>query len=287
MLSHAHYLIHNTNGTWYQWLSVFAIALVIHTVTLLSLSPTTPSTGAKAKGYEGIDIGLKKLVASTKAGTENTHTTVNTTSQPKPATTATTATTKVQKPTIAPKPTPKKIPASKPKPVSKTTPTVIQEKAVNNTSNKLMDNNKVSTEKKQFSNNEHTHANKGNAQQDLLANAAVNSGHNAQKPSLGGGNPNAKASYDATLRSWLERFKRYPSAAKRRGQQGIIHLQVTIDRQGKLITYKLLSHSPYRLLNKAVEKMIVRATPLPPVPKGMAIHQDELTLVIPVSFLLQ
>jgi len=101
----------------------------------------------------------------------------------------------------------------------------------------------------------------------------------------GGGIPGAKRDYFALLSAWLERHKQYPSRAQRRGQEGTVYLRFVVDREGKVLSYRIERTSGHDLLDREVEKMIRRAAPLPAMPNQLA--QSRLELVVPVSFYMR
>lgn len=113
--------------------------------------------------------------------------------------------------------------------------------------------------------------------------AAPNAGNGAAATS--GGNPGVEADYYARLLAWLEEKKDYPARAQMRRMQGIAHLRFIIDGQGNVLRYQIERSSGHRLLDQAVEKMIEKADPLPPIPAELA--KDRLDLVVPVQFLLK
>ena len=96
-----------------------------------------------------------------------------------------------------------------------------------------------------------------------------------------------KVAYETTLLVWLERYKRYPSSAKRRGQEDRIELEFVIDKDGNVLSHKIVKSSPYGSLNKAVAKMIKRASPLPSVPEALRGNKTTFTYVVPILFELR
>jgi len=101
----------------------------------------------------------------------------------------------------------------------------------------------------------------------------------------GGGLPAATADYMAMLQAWLERHKEYPRRAQIRRQQGTALLYFVMDREGRVIEYRLQQSAGHTLLDRAVAAMIERAQPLPKIPEDMG--QARLELVVPVRFFLR
>ncbi|MCK7576413.1 MAG: energy transducer TonB [Chromatiales bacterium] len=93
------------------------------------------------------------------------------------------------------------------------------------------------------------------------------------------------ANYQGTLAAWLNRHKRYPDRARRLRQQGTVRVSFTIDRQGRLISHRIVGASGYPLLDQEVEALVRRASPMPPFPAGLT--QSQLTITVPISFNLR
>ncbi len=112
--------------------------------------------------------------------------------------------------------------------------------------------------------------------------AAKNTSAAAPKPGVQA----AKADYGyyQLILDRLERLKKYPSRARRRGEQGTVVLSFTLNRDGSLKHYKIRQSSGSKALDIAVKKLIKRATPFPAVPEN--ISTDKLELSVPISFAL-
>lgn len=91
--------------------------------------------------------------------------------------------------------------------------------------------------------------------------------------------------YLATLAAWLERHKQYPLQARARGEEGTVLLRFTIDRDGRLLSWRIDRGSGSASLDREVGTMLQRAEPLPPIPDAMA--QAQLELTVPVRFRLR
>lgn len=103
--------------------------------------------------------------------------------------------------------------------------------------------------------------------------------------SRGGGMAGAAADYMSQLQAWLEKHKEYPRSARLRRIEGAVLLYFAIDREGRLLAYRIERSSGHRLLDKETIAMIKRAQPLPPLPREMA--RDKLEVVVPVQFALR
>lgn len=107
------------------------------------------------------------------------------------------------------------------------------------------------------------------------------SGDNSQ----GGGLAGAAVDYMSMLQAWLEKHKEYPRAARLRRIEGAVLLYFAIDRDGRLLAYRIERSSGHRSLDKETIAMINRAQPLPPIPSNMS--RDKLEVVVPVQFSLR
>lgn len=94
--------------------------------------------------------------------------------------------------------------------------------------------------------------------------------------------PEASAGYRALLSAWLESHKRYPDAARQRGEEGRAVLRFSVDRSGRVLDYAVTSSSGYPDLDQSVEEMLRGAT-LPPFPAGMPQHEMQVSVTIRFS----
>lgn len=92
--------------------------------------------------------------------------------------------------------------------------------------------------------------------------------------------------YEQHLIEWINRYKRYPLAAQKRRQQGVVTAVFTIDGGGHLKSYKIASTSGYKLLDKAVIKMLKRANPMPEVPMEIREGKSSFSYAVPIVFSL-
>ncbi len=83
----------------------------------------------------------------------------------------------------------------------------------------------------------------------------------------------------------LQQYKRYPSEAQSRGEEGVVELSFTVDRNGRVLSRAIVRSSGHRELDNEVMSMIERAQPLPPFPASMP--QAKLDLTVPIKFSLQ
>jgi periplasmic protein TonB len=100
-----------------------------------------------------------------------------------------------------------------------------------------------------------------------------------------GGALRVEPSWQTALVRHLQQYKRYPSDAQSRGEQGVVQLSFTVDRTGRVLNREILHSSGHRELDNEVMSMIERAQPLPPFPASMP--QAKLDLTVPIRFSLQ
>ena len=80
----------------------------------------------------------------------------------------------------------------------------------------------------------------------------------------------------------LERAKRYPSGARRRGEEGVAYVSFAIDPQGRVLSAQLARSSGHSELDQEVLALVRRASPLPPPPPGVP-----STITAPVKFAIR
>ena len=95
--------------------------------------------------------------------------------------------------------------------------------------------------------------------------------------------PTISPDYRALLGSWLESHKRYPEAARQRGEQGRAVLRFRVDRAGRILDYAVVSSTGFADLDAAVENMM-RGAIMPPFPPSM--QQPEITVSVTIHFAL-
>jgi protein TonB len=95
----------------------------------------------------------------------------------------------------------------------------------------------------------------------------------------------AKASWEAQLVGWLERYKRYPRPAQEQHQEGVVYLRFTMDRAGRVLAAQIDRGSGFALLDEEATALVQRAQPLPAPPPETP--GATITLTLPVQFSLR
>jgi periplasmic protein TonB len=91
--------------------------------------------------------------------------------------------------------------------------------------------------------------------------------------------------WESELVAHIERFKRYPAAARDKGQQGVAQVAFTIDHQGHLLSSHIVQSSGSPLLDQETLAMLARAQPMP-TPPGK-VPDSQLYFVVPVFFTIR
>jgi protein TonB len=95
----------------------------------------------------------------------------------------------------------------------------------------------------------------------------------------------AQATWEGALVAHLARFKRFPPAAQRRGEQGIVLMHVTMTRAGMVVAMTVVRKSGYADLDEEAKAWMSRAQPLPAAPPEVTAQQPEI--VVPLRFTLR
>jgi protein TonB len=100
-----------------------------------------------------------------------------------------------------------------------------------------------------------------------------------------GGAPRIESSWQTALVRHLAQYKRYPSGAQSRGEEGVVMLTFSVDREGRVLAHHVARSSGYPELDAEVMAMIERAQPLPAFPPSMT--EPTLDLTVPIRFSLR
>jgi protein TonB len=95
-------------------------------------------------------------------------------------------------------------------------------------------------------------------------------------------NSNAIPGWKRQVVALLERNKRYPAAARQRGDKGTAELAFSLDRKGRVTVARLIKSSGSSALDQEALDLVRRAQPFPPPPDAMPGAQIDLT--VPVRF---
>ena len=98
------------------------------------------------------------------------------------------------------------------------------------------------------------------------------------------GTRNWEDSVRLDLMNWLERHKRYPIAARRKGVQGAVLVRFVVNSEGVLLEKELLESSGSKHLDSAAMKLLSRAAPYPKLPEQLM--ADVLEVRLPIEYRL-
>ncbi|MTJ83606.1 MAG: energy transducer TonB [Telmatospirillum sp.] len=92
-------------------------------------------------------------------------------------------------------------------------------------------------------------------------------------------------SWQGALRAHLERYKRYPSVARFRHQQGVSFVRFAMTRDGQVRWARLERGSGTGILDEEALDLVTRAQPLPAPPPEVT--GGEIEIVVPIQFFLR
>ena len=104
----------------------------------------------------------------------------------------------------------------------------------------------------------------------------------ATAPAAGRPPPKSVVRWQSLLAAHIEKFKRYPLAARADRAQGVATVEFTIDHQGRLLNSRIVHSSGWATLDQETLAMLERAQPLPRPPEQAI--DSELFFVTAVRF---
>ena len=96
---------------------------------------------------------------------------------------------------------------------------------------------------------------------------------------------NHKQQYLTYLSAVIAEQQRYPKKSRRKNEEGVISVRVTINPTGELQSVHIISNSRYNRLNRESLAMVRRAAPFRPLPQVLA--DQPLTVILPIQFSLR
>lgn len=94
--------------------------------------------------------------------------------------------------------------------------------------------------------------------------------------------PEAAAGYRALLSAWLEAHKRYPDAARQRGEQGSAIVRFRLDRSGRVLDFGVTQSTGHADLDAGIADML-RGAQMPPFPPGLTLSQLDVSVTLRFS----
>jgi protein TonB len=99
-----------------------------------------------------------------------------------------------------------------------------------------------------------------------------------------GGAPRVEPTWASGLVKHLQQYKRYPTDAQSKSEEGTVILGFSVDRTGHVLSRHIVRSSGHADLDEEVMSLVDRAQPLPPFPPTMT--QAQLELTVPIRFSL-
>ncbi|EAT10938.1 energy transducer TonB [Bermanella marisrubri] len=164
-----------------------------------------------------------------------------------------------------------------PKPDTKTPPVKLDDSVQSSSTNKIVIPKKNQEDRKPLNEEVTKHS---NAKQPLISTGLASDTEN-------GGQVGALDHYMKELLNWLHQHKRYPKKAKRKKIEGVVHLAFTMNRKGEVLEHRVEQSSGSSILDNAALRVLVQASPLPPVPQDFNTGKTNLSLVLPVEYKIQ
>ncbi|MDO6784697.1 energy transducer TonB [Neptunomonas phycophila] len=251
----------------HHWIIMFVVAIALHLLVFIGLAHSK-TEGAKDKGELGIEIDLGMLGDLGEAQETVEVTAVEPPPAPEP------------EPEVEPEPEPEPEPP-KQKPVVKVKPKPEKPKKVV----KKQPPREVKPEPKPSTNDAVVTDSPPSDQKTNSTVAQRKASTGIGQSRTTGGNPGALQSYNALLQAKLAKYKRYPIASRRRGEEGEVRLHFVVDRSGKVLEHSIKGSSGSKRLDDAVLKMLKKAQPFPPFPDEITASQ--MSYNIPVGFYLK
>jgi periplasmic protein TonB len=94
--------------------------------------------------------------------------------------------------------------------------------------------------------------------------------------------PAALIRWQSALAAHIERYKRYPTAARAHHEQGIATIAFTIDHEGHLLRSSIVQSSGSLALDQETLDMLARAQPMPKPPESTP--DRALSFIVPIRF---
>lgn len=94
--------------------------------------------------------------------------------------------------------------------------------------------------------------------------------------------PQTQKDYYSKLKAYLDRYKRYPHAARLRREQGVVQVKFNLNRDGHILSYAVVKSSGFAALDEEAQSLMARAGRLPPFPDDMT--EERLEVHLPIAF---
>lgn len=93
--------------------------------------------------------------------------------------------------------------------------------------------------------------------------------------------------YAGQIRERINQFKRYPLIARKRGKEGVVALEFSLDTHGTLLNSRILLSSGTTILDRAALKALTDANPFTPPPPELELElETRQTFQVQIQFAL-
>lgn len=99
----------------------------------------------------------------------------------------------------------------------------------------------------------------------------------AQPATISNTSRNHTNAYPARVRAYVESHKVYPRGAKRLRQEGAVTISFTIDREGRLLSSRIVRTSGIAAFDQEALAVLKRAEPMPKPPRDVTGSTLEMT----------
>lgn len=273
------------------WLLAVLFASMVHAAGLMVFAHSDIE-GGKDSGEQGVEIDLGMLGDAGEASVESEQAEPAPVEEPEPVVEPEPDPVKAPapEPVVEPEPVPevKPVPVRQPEPVIPKQQTEVK---VKKQPEKPKSAKSVKSEPAPEADPVISKPVSATATRTAKATRVDSSMHSRTKQSTGsadavtsGSQTAVRQSYFSMLTATLAKHKRYPTISRRRGEEGTVKLFFVVDRNGRVLDYRISESSGSKRLDETVIRMLENAAPLPPFPDDMI--QDQLEVNVPVAFQL-
>jgi periplasmic protein TonB len=92
----------------------------------------------------------------------------------------------------------------------------------------------------------------------------------------------SRGQYEQQIARWVERYREYPLAARRRGLEGTAVVRLRLGADGTVLQALIVRDTGHALLDRAALGMIERAAPFPGIPSELG--GSSVEVLVPIQF---
>ncbi|GEM_PF-3722459 len=179
-----------------------------------------------------------------------------------------------------PEPEPEPEPESKPKPKPKPEPKPIKP---NQSAPVTVPKSAPSVpEQKQIPTTAHSNSAQHTPAAEIAFSSASRAKQILHEPTLTSLHAQSENLYLARISAAIQKQQRYPKRSRQRQEDGVVTLQLQVNRAGTLSSLSLMHSSGYPRLDREAQRMVRVAAPFPALPADL--KENILTLILPIRF---